>query len=90
MASRSSMPPGGVERLREVGAFGKENYNLTGYFNMPKVLELTLHDGLDPRTGRQLGPRTGDPARLERFDDLLAAYQAQLRHFVEIKVRATT
>ncbi len=44
------------------GAFGKEAYILTGYFNLPKVLELALHDGVDPRTGRQLGPATGDPA----------------------------
>ena len=41
------------------GAFGKEAYILTGYFNLVKVLELALHDGVDPRTGKQLGPRTG-------------------------------
>jgi pyruvate-formate lyase len=70
-----------------VGAFGKENYNLTGYFNMPKVLELTLHNGLDPRSGRRLGPETGDPARFETFDRLFAAYRQQLNHLVDIKVR---
>ena len=78
---------GGSSGCVEVGAFGKENYNLTGYFNMPKVLELTLHDGLDPRTGRQLGPHTGDPALFESFDKLLAAYCVQLLHFIDIKVR---
>ncbi|MCU0521932.1 MAG: pyruvate formate lyase family protein, partial [Anaerolineae bacterium] len=46
---------GGTSGCVETGAFGKENYNLTGYFNIPKVLELALHDGLDPRTGKQLG-----------------------------------
>jgi formate C-acetyltransferase len=45
----------------EVGAFGKENYNLTGYFNLPKVLELTLHNGVDPHAGKPLGLATGDP-----------------------------
>ena len=44
---------GGSSGCVEVGAFGKENYNLTGYFNLPKVLEITLHDGVDPRTGQQ-------------------------------------
>jgi formate C-acetyltransferase len=78
---------GGSSGCVEVGAFGKENYNLTGYFNMPKVLELALHDGLDPRTGRQLGPHTGDPALFEGFGELLAAYRAQLQHFIDIKVR---
>jgi len=78
---------GGSSGCVEVGAFGKENYNLTGYFNMPKVLEITLHNGVDPRTGRQLGPATGDPRTFRSFDELFAAYETQLRHFVDIKVR---
>jgi pyruvate formate-lyase/glycerol dehydratase family glycyl radical enzyme len=78
---------GGSSGCVEVGAFGKENYNLTGYFNMPKILELSLHDGLDPRTGRQLGPHTGEPAQFGSFDELLEAYRVQLSHFVDIKIR---
>jgi len=78
---------GGTSGCVEVGAFGKENYNLTGYFNMPKVLELTLHNGVDPRSGRQIGLRTGDPREFERFEQLLDAYRAQLVHLVEVKVR---
>ncbi|HAK93738.1 MAG TPA: formate C-acetyltransferase/glycerol dehydratase family glycyl radical enzyme, partial [Planctomycetes bacterium] len=34
---------GGTSGCVETGAFGKENYNLTGYFNIPKVLEVALH-----------------------------------------------
>ncbi len=71
----------------EVGAFGKENYNLTGYFNMPKVLEITLNNGVDPRTGQRIGLETGDPAEFRTFDELFAAYRAQLQHFIDIKVR---
>jgi pyruvate formate-lyase/glycerol dehydratase family glycyl radical enzyme len=78
---------GGSSGCVEVGAFGKENYNLTGYFNMPKILELTLHNGLDPRTGKQLGLQTGDPLQFETFDELFDAYQRQLRYFIDIKVR---
>ena len=81
---------GGSSGCVEVGAFGKEAYILTGYFNIPKMLELALHDGVDPRTGRQLGPRTGDPASFATFDDLFAAFLAQMRHFVEIKVRGNS
>ncbi len=77
---------GGASGCVEAGAFGKENYTLTGYFNMPKVLEVALNDGVDPRTGKRIGLRTGDPASFKTFDDLFRAFQTQLRHFVDIKI----
>jgi pyruvate formate-lyase/glycerol dehydratase family glycyl radical enzyme len=78
---------GGCSGCVEVGAFGKEAYILTGYFNLVKVLEITLHNGIDPHTGKQLGPETGEPASFPAFDDLFEAFRKQLHHFVEIKVR---
>ncbi len=78
---------GGCSGCVEVGAFGKEAYILTGYFNLVKVLELALHDGLDPRTGRQLGPHTGPASGFETFDDVFQALEEQLRHFVDVKIR---
>ena len=56
---------GGSSGCVEVGAFGKENYNLTGYFNLPKVLEITLHNGVDLRTGKHIGLETGDPCEFQ-------------------------
>ncbi|MDR3672099.1 MAG: pyruvate formate lyase family protein, partial [Holophaga sp.] len=78
---------GGCTGCVEVGAFGKEAYILTGYFNLMKMLELALHDGIDPRTGKRLGTRTGDPAGFKSCDDLFAAFEAQTRHLLDIKVR---
>ncbi len=78
---------GGCSGCVEVGAFGKEAYILTGYFNLVKVLELALHDGVDPRTGRRLGPATGDPAGKASFDDVFTAFETQLRHQVDVKIR---
>ena len=78
---------GGCSGCVETGAFGKEAYILTGYFNLPKILELALHDGIDPRTGEQLGPATGNAETLRSYDDLFAAYLSQLRHFVDVKMR---
>jgi formate C-acetyltransferase len=78
---------GGSSGCVEVGAFGKENYNLTGYFNLPKVLELTLHNGLDPRTGRRIGPETGDATQFQAFEELFEAYRRQLTYWVDVKVR---
>lgn len=78
---------GGCSGCVEVGAFGKEAYILTGYFNMPKVFELALHNGVDPMTGKQLGPRTGAAESFQTFDELYAAYRAQFKHFLAIKLR---
>jgi pyruvate-formate lyase len=78
---------GGCSGCVEVGAFGKEAYILTGYFNLAKVLELALHDGVDPRTGRRLGPRTGEAGSFRAFDELFRAFETQLRHLVDIKIR---
>ncbi len=78
---------GGTSGCVETGAFGKEAYILTGYFNIPKILELTLHNGCDPRTGRLLGIRTGEPDKFKSFDDLFSAFEKQMQHFIDIKVR---
>ena len=78
---------GGTSGCVETGAFGKEAYILTGYLNLPKLLELALHDGLDPRTGVQLGPHTGDPSAFTAFSELLGAWEGQLRHLIDIKLR---
>ncbi len=77
---------GGCSGCVESGAFGTEAYILTGYFNLPKVLEITLHNGLDPRTGKQIGIESGDPLTFRSFEDILAAYEHQLRHFIDIKI----
>jgi formate C-acetyltransferase len=77
---------GGCSGCVEVGAFGKEAYILTGYFNLPKILELALHDGVDPRTGRRLGPQTGSAASFASFEDLFGAFEKQLEHFLEVKI----
>ena len=78
---------GGCSGCVEVGAFGKEAYILTGYFNLVKTLELALHNGVDPVTGKQLGPQTGAAAGLTTYEQLFEAFQRQLHYFIEVKVR---
>jgi formate C-acetyltransferase len=51
--------------------------------NLAKSVELALHNGVDPLSGRQVGPRTGDPSTFEHFDEFLSAYAAQLDHTLE-------
>jgi formate C-acetyltransferase len=78
---------GGSSGCVEVGVFGKESYTLTGYFNLPKVLEITLHNGTDPRTGNKIGIETGHPENFKEFDDFFQAFVRQMNHFIDIKVR---
>jgi formate C-acetyltransferase len=78
---------GGTSGCVETGSFGKEAYILTGYFNLTKVLEITLNNGLDPRTRKRIGLETGNPRNFSSFDELFAAYRKQLHGFIEIKVR---
>jgi formate C-acetyltransferase len=77
---------GGASGCVESGAFGTEAYILTGYFNLVKVLEITLHNGTDPRTGKEIGIRTGPAASFKQFEDLQEAFRRQLQHFIDIKV----
>ncbi|MDR0536736.1 MAG: glycyl radical protein [Tannerellaceae bacterium] len=80
---------GGCSGCIEVGAFGKEAYLLTGYLNVPKILEITLHDGLDPVSGKQVGLHTGAAASFRTFDELYAAFIQQLNHIIDLKVRVS-
>jgi formate C-acetyltransferase len=73
---------GGTSGCVETGAFGKESYILTGYFNLPKVLEITLNNGTDPMTGQKLGIE----APFSTYDELMDAFKRQMHHFIEIKV----
>lgn len=77
---------GGASGCVESGAFGTEAYILTGYFNLPKILEITLNNGIDPCTGRQLGPVTGDPLTFTSYEMLLEAFRTQLEYFMTIKI----
>ncbi|MDD3559561.1 MAG: pyruvate formate lyase family protein, partial [Melioribacteraceae bacterium] len=78
---------GGASGCVETGAFGKENYILTGYFNLVKVLEITLNNGTDPRTNKKIGIQSGEIDSFKSFDDLLNAFRRQLNYFVDIKIK---
>ncbi|MHA1945065.1 MAG: trans-4-hydroxy-L-proline dehydratase [Candidatus Hodarchaeales archaeon] len=77
---------GGASGCVETGAFGTESYILTGYFNIVKVLEITLNNGTDPSTGKNIGIRTGDPTTFETFEAFYDAFEKQLNHFIDVKI----
>lgn len=78
---------GGTSGCVETGCYGKEAYILTGYLNLPKILEITLNNGIDPMTNKKFGIETGDPNNFKSYEELFNAFKSQLNHFVEIKVK---
>ena len=78
---------GGCSGCIETGSFGKEAYVLTGYLNVPKILELALNNGIDPLAGKQIGPPTGKAVTFKNFDDLYAAFERQLQYVVALKIK---
>jgi formate C-acetyltransferase len=80
---------GGCSGCIEVGAFGKEAFLLTGYLNVPKILEITLNNGIDPITGKVAGIETGDPRKFESYQELYDAFIKQLNFVVDQKIRVS-
>lgn len=78
---------GGSSGCVETGAWGNEAYILTGYMNIPKIFQLTLFNGFDEYSGKQLGLQLGYAKDFKTFDELWAAFKKQLKHFVDIKIR---
>ena len=80
---------GGCSGCIEVGAFGKEAYLLTGYLNVPKILEVTLNNGINPVTGIMVGIQTGDPRDFKSYEELYDAFLKQLHFVVDQKMRVS-
>lgn len=78
---------GGASGCVETGAFGKESYILTGYFNIPKILEITLNNGIDPRTGKLIGLALENNGNYNNFNELMISFKKQLNHFIDIKIK---
>jgi formate C-acetyltransferase len=53
------------------------------------VLELTIHNGFDPRTKKQIGPETGDPETFKDFEELYAAFETQLQFCEDVLRRGS-
>ena len=73
----------------ETGSAGNEAWILTGYFNIPKILELTLNNGYDKVAKRQLGLELGYATDFKTYDELWDAFKKQIEYFVDIKVEGS-
>ncbi|OLS31674.1 MAG: Benzylsuccinate synthase alpha subunit [Candidatus Thorarchaeota archaeon AB_25] len=55
-----------------------------GYVNLPKILEITLNNGKDPKTGALVGRETGNPQSFKSFDELWLAFEEQIDYTIEM------
>jgi len=55
--------------------------------NLAKAVELALNDGRDLQTGKQIGPRTGDPRTFASFEQFFDAFKTQLHYLVQWIIR---
>ena len=60
----------------------------SGYVNFPKCFLLAMNDGVDPESGRRVGPSTGKLESFTSFDELFSAYKTQVAHFTKLIVDA--
>lgn len=80
---------GGTSGCVETGAFGNEAYILTGYFNIPKVFELTLNNGYDKVSKKQLGLQLGYADDFKTYDELFDAFKKQMKYFIDVKIQGS-
>ncbi len=78
---------GGASGCVEAGVFGAEAYILSGYFNLVKILEITLNNGIDPKTDKKIGLETGNPNTFSSYNELFEAFSKHVTYFIDIKIK---
>lgn len=63
---------------------GKSRINALGMFIVPKVLDITMHNGILRETGERIGPETGEMKDFKTFEDFYEAFKKQLYHFMSM------
>ncbi|MFZ0611279.1 MAG: pyruvate formate lyase family protein [Desulfobacterales bacterium] len=63
-----------------VGTFPpyETGHPVEGQTNSAKALEFALNNGVNPASGIQVGPKTGDPETFKTFEELYEAFTKQL------------
>jgi pyruvate-formate lyase len=74
------VPFGCGEYILDHRSFGTPS----GVINLLKALEVTLHNGVDPLTGRVIGLAQGQFRDFKTFDELWIAYTRQVDHFARL------
>jgi len=55
-----------------------------GWFNLAKMIEFVLYNGVDKLSGKQSGPKTGDPREFKSMDEFFSAVKQQMEYAVYV------
>ncbi|MBO6089349.1 MAG: hypothetical protein J6P37_03450 [Lachnospiraceae bacterium] len=74
-----------LEDARSTGVYGcvstaipgKTAYLMESSFNLVKAIELVLNNGIDPRTGYEVGEKTGKLSELTTYEKFYEAFEKQ-------------
>jgi formate C-acetyltransferase len=80
-----------LEDARDYGIIGcvepqkpgkTEGWHDAAFFNMAKVLEFTMNNGVCPMCNKQIGPKSGDVTTFTSFDQFMEAFRKQMEFCV--------
>ena len=63
-----------------------DGWHDAAFFNMCRPMELVFSNGVDK--GVQIGPKTGDVAGMQSFEEFYNAYKTQQNYFIKLLVNA--
>jgi formate C-acetyltransferase len=63
---------------------GKASFLAGLFFVVPKVFEIFLNDGIDPRTGLEIRPGQPSSEEYKTFEDFYIAFKVCLSHFISL------
>ena len=63
---------------------GKQSFLAGLFFVVPKVFEIFLNNGIDPRTGINVGPDKPDVEEYGTFEEFYAGFKDYLKYFIGI------
>ena len=66
----------------DVNIVGRSRIGPYGMFIVPLVLDMFIHNGMDPNTGLRVGLETGDLESFSAFEELMSAFKKQLAYFM--------
>jgi pyruvate formate-lyase/glycerol dehydratase family glycyl radical enzyme len=63
---------------------GKQSFLAGLFFVVPKVMEIFLNNGIDPRTKLEVGPKQPGVEEYKTFEDIYAALKNVLKYFISM------